>query len=167
MKKFFFLIYLILSNTIINAQTKWTLDSCLVYAKDNNIAVKQASLNAKISKETYFQSKITILPNLNLTFSDNLSFGRNIDPVTNQITIDRVRNNNFGLSSSFTIFNGFQNINNIRKNNLDYLSSKYDVEKITNDIYVNIVTAYLQLLYNIDLVEVSKQKVNLSELQFE
>ncbi|MAZ54823.1 MAG: hypothetical protein CMP55_03360 [Flavobacteriales bacterium] len=167
MKKFFFLLYLILSNPIINAQTKWTLDSCLVYAKDNNIAVKQASLNAKISKETYFQSKITILPNLNLTFSDNLSFGRNIDPVTNQITIDRVRNNNFGLSSSFTIFNGFQNINNIRKNNLDYLSSKYDVEKITNDIYVNIVTAYLQLLYNIDLVEVSKQKVNLSELQFE
>ena len=156
-----------MSSTIIDAQTKWTLDNCLVYAKDNNIAVKQASLNAKISKENYLQSKISILPNLNLTFSDNISFGRNIDPVTNQITIDRVRNNNFGLSSSFTIFNGFQNINNIRKNNLDYLSSKYDVDKITNDIYVSIVTAYLQLLYNIDLVEVSKQKVNLSELQFE
>ena len=71
------------------------------------------------------------------------------------------------IDKDLSIFNGFQNINNIRKNNLDYLSSKYDVEKITNDIYVNIVTAYLQLLYNIDLVEVSKQKVNLSELQFE
>ena len=54
-------------------------------------------LNAKISKENYFQSKMAILPNLNLTFSDNTSFGRNIDPVTNQITIDRVRNNNFGI----------------------------------------------------------------------
>ena len=167
MKNFFFLFYLILSCTFNYAQTKWTLDDCLVHAKDNNIAIKKASLNAKISKENYFQSKMAILPNLNLTFSDNTSFGRNIDPVTNQITIDRVRNNNFGISSSFTLFNGFQSINNIRKNNFDYLSSKYDEEKITNDIYVNIVTAYLQLLYSSDLVEVSRQKVNLSELQLE
>ena len=34
-------------------------------------------------------------------------------------------------------------------------------------IYVNIVTAYLQLLYSSDIVEVSRQKVNLSELQLE
>ena len=167
MKFFFFLFYLILSCTFNYAQTKWTLDDCLAHAKDNNIAIKKASLNVKISKENYFQSKMAILPNLNLTFSDNTSFGRNIDPVTNQITIDRVRNNNFGISSSFTLFNGFQSINNIRKNNFDYLSSKYDEEKITNDIYVNIVTAYLQLLYSSDLVEVSRQKVNLSELQLE
>ena len=58
MKKFFFLLYLILSNTIINAQTKWTLDSCLVYAKDNNIAVKQASLNAKSQKKLIFNLRL-------------------------------------------------------------------------------------------------------------
>ena len=108
---------------------------------------------------------MTLLPNLNASLSDNTNFGRNIDPVTNQITIDRVRNNNFSLSSSVTLFNGFQSINNIRKNNFDYLSSKYDAEKIANDISVNIVTAYLQLLYNTDLVEVSQQKVDVSELQ--
>ena len=51
------------------------------------------------------------------------------------------------------------------KNNFDYLSSKYDAEKIANDISVNIVTAYLQLLYNTDLAEVSQQKVDVSELQ--
>ena len=107
------------------------------------------------------------MPNLNASLSDNTNFGRNIDPVTNQITIDRVRNNNFSLSSSVTLFNGFQSINNIRKNNFDYLSSKYDAEKIANDISVNIVTAYLQLLYNTDLVEVSQQKVDVSELQVE
>lgn len=47
------------------------------------------------------------------------------------------------------------------------MSSKYDAEKIANDISVNIVTAYLQLLYNTDLVEVSQQKVDVSELQVE
>ena len=81
MKKFFFLFYLILSCTFNYAQTKWTLDDCLVHAKDNNIAIKKASLNAKISKENYFQSKMAILPTLYLTFSVNTSFGRNIVPL--------------------------------------------------------------------------------------
>ena len=65
------------------------------------------------------------------------------------------------------MLNGFQNINSIRKSNFDYLSSKYDAEKIANEISVNIVTAYLQLLYNSDLVEVNEQKVSISELQVE
>ena len=167
MKRILFLICFVFGTVSIYAQKQWTLEDCLLYAQDNNITIKKAFLNTEISKQNHFQSKMALLPNLNASLSDNTNFGRNIDPVTNQITIDRVRNNNFSLSSSVTLFNGFQSINNIRKNNFDYLSSKYDAEKIANDISVNIVTAYLQLLYNSDLVEVSQQKVDVSELQVE
>ena len=65
-----------------------------------------------------------------------------IDPFTNTFTLDRVRNNNFGLSTSVTLFAGFQNVNNIRMSNYDYLASKYDAEKIANDISINIITAF-------------------------
>jgi outer membrane protein len=167
MKRILILIYFVFGMTSIYAQKQWTLEDCLHYAKDNNITIKKAFFNTEISKRNHFQSKMALLPNLNGSVSENTNFGRNIDPVTNQITIDRVRNNNFSLSSSLTLFNGFQNINNIRKNNFDYLSSKYDAEKIANDISVNIVTAYLQLLYNTDLVAVSQQKVDVSGLQVE
>ena len=167
MKRILFLICFVFGTASIYAQKQWNLEDCLRHAQDNNITIKKAFLNTEISKQNHFQSKMALLPNLNASLSDNTNFGRNIDPVTNQITIDRVRNNNFSLSSSITLFNGFQSINNIRKNNFDYLSSKYDAEKIANDISVNIVTAYLQLLYNSDLVEVSQQKVNVSELQVE
>ncbi len=167
MKRILILICFVFSTASIYAQKQWTLEDCLSYAQDNNITIKKAFLNTEITKQNHFQSKMALLPNLNASLSENTNFGRNIDPVTNQITIDRVRNNNFSLSSSVTLFNGFQSINNIRKNNFDYLSSKYDAEKIANDISVNIVTAYLQLLYNTDLVEVSQQKVDVSELQVE
>ena len=167
MKRILILICFVFATASIYAQKQWTLEDCLRYAQDNNITIKKAFLNTEITKQNHFQSKMALLPNLNASLSDNTNFGRNIDPVTNQITIDRVRNNNFSLSSSVTLFNGFQSINNIRKNNFDYLSSKYDAEKIANDISVNIVTAYLQLLYNTDLVEVSQQKVEVSELQVE
>ena len=167
MKRILILICFVFVAYSIYAQSQWTLEDCLIYAQENNITIKKAFLNSKISKQNHFQSIMILFPSLNSSFSDNTSFGRNIDPVTNQITIDRVRNNNFTLSSSVTLFNGFQNINNIKKNNYDYLSSKYDAEKIANDISVNIVTAYLQLLYNMDLVEVSKKKVDVSVLQVE
>ena len=167
MKRTLFFLCFVLSATAIFGQKTWSLEDCLRYAQDNNMTIKKAYLNTEISKQNYFQSKMALLPNLNGNISDNTNFGRNIDPVTNQINIDRVRNNNFSLSSSVTLFNGFQNINSIRKSNFDYLSSKYDAEKIANDISVNIVTAYLQLLYNSDLVEVNEQKVSISELQVE
>lgn len=147
------------------SQKIWTLEECLNYAQNNNLTIKKANLNSKVSKQLLFQSKMNILPNLNGSLSDNTNFGRNIDPVTNQITVDRIRNNNFGINSTVTLFNGFQNLNTIRKNNFDYLASKYDAVKIANDISVNIVTAYLQLLYNQDLVLVNQQKVDISELQ--
>ena len=167
MKRTLFFLCFVLSATAIFGQKTWSLEDCLRYAQDNNMTIKKAYLNTEISKQNYFQSKMALLPNLNGNVSDNTNFGRNIDPVTNQINIDRVRNNNFSLSSSVTLFNGFQNINSIRKSNFDYLSSKYDAEKIANEISVNIVTAYLQLLYNSDLVEVNEQKVSISELQVE
>ena len=86
-------------------------------------------------------------------------------PYTNTFTLDRVRNNNFGVSSSVTLFAGFQNVNNIRMSNYDYLASKYDAEKIANDISINIITAFLQLMYNKELVAVNEDKLALSMLQ--
>ena len=159
MKKIGLLLSLCLSAAAVMAQQSWTLEDCLRYAQDNNLTIKQAYLNLDLSKKNLFQSKMNLLPSLNGSVSDNTKFGRNIDPVTNDITIDRVRNNSFGLNTSVTLFNGFQNINYIRKSNSDYLASQYDAEKIANDISVNIITAYLQLLYSEDLVEVSNQKV--------
>ena len=122
MKRILLLLCFALSTSPIFAQKIWTLEDCLRYAQDNNITIKKAFLNTEISNQNHFQSKMALLPNLNASLSDNTNFGRNIDPVTNQITIDRVRNNNFSLSSSVTLFNGFQSINTIRKNNFDYLS---------------------------------------------
>lgn len=162
----FSLTFLVLffSSYVLLAQN-WTLEQCLNHATENNLSIKQAHLNAELSKKSLIQSKFNLLPTINGSASQGYNFGRNIDPVTNQITIDRVKNNNFGLTSSITLFNGFQNLNNIKKSNFEYLASKYDAEKVANDILVNIVTAYLQLLYYEELVIVSQYQVNVSNIQ--
>jgi len=165
MKKYVILLFFCSIPFFSFSQKKWSLEECLQYAKENNLNVRQAYLNSERFKESQLQAKMGVLPNINGNLSDNTNFGRNIDPVTNEITVDKIRNNNFGLSSSVTLFNGFQNINAIRKSTYDYLASTYDAEEVANDVSVNIVTAYLQLLYSQDLIQVSLQKVQLSNSQ--
>lgn len=155
-------LFLMLPSVLI-AQKYWSLEDCLKHAAENNLTIKQAQLATAQSKIALNQSKIGILPSLNSSVSHAYNFGRTIDPYTNTFTVDRVRNNNIGLSSSITLFAGFQNVNNIRKSNFDYLAAKFDSEKIANDISLNIITAFLQLMYSEDLVKVNQDKLALSE----
>ena len=147
------------------AQEKWSLQDCLDYASENNISIKQANLTSILSENQLVQSKLNLLPSINVNASHSLNFGRAIDPYTNSFSIDRVRNNNLGASSNIVLFSGFQNLNNIRKSQYDYLASQYETREIANNISINIVTAFLQLMYSKELVEVHEDKLKLSKLQ--
>lgn len=165
MRKFLFLVSFICISFFSFGQKMWSLQDCLSYAQENNLDIKRVFLDVESSKKNLFQSKAALLPNLNGSVSESRSYGRNYDQVSDQIVLDNVKSNNFGINSSVNLFNGFQSINTIRKNNYDYLASKYDAQKVANDIAINIVTAYLQVLYNKEQLSVSQEKLDLSTLQ--
>jgi outer membrane protein len=78
------------------------------------------------------------------------------------------------LNSDLTLFNGLQQINNIRQKEFDLLARKYESDKIRNDMSLNIAAGYLQILFNIELVDnaerqfdISSQQVNRTEKQVE
>jgi outer membrane protein len=97
------------------------------------------------------QSKFQILPNLNAGANQNYSFGRSLDPYTYDFSEQNVKSSNFQLSSSITLFNGFQAVNTIRQNQLNLKAAIQDVEKLKNDIALNISAAFLQILFNKEL----------------
>ena len=152
-----FIILIIFSYSIITAfaQDKWTLEKCVNYAIENNIQLKQADLNVRVSKGVFTQSKMQILPNLNANANQQYSFGRSIDPYTYEFSDNNIKSNNFSISSSINLFNGLQTINTIRQNNINLLSGIQDVEKLKNDIALNIAAAFLQILYNEDIYDVA------------
>nr|MBA3900286.1 TolC family protein [Bacteroidota bacterium] len=73
---------------------------------------------------------------------------------------DLVRANNFALSSNFNLFSGFQNFNQVRQGQMEYLAAKYDAGKTKNDIALNITTAYLQILFADELKLIASNQVN-------
>ena len=147
------------------AQTSWTLQQCIEYALANNLTVKQSELNVELGKVGVNQSAAALFPSLNGFATNNYYYGRSIDPYTNQFTQNQVRSNSFSLSSSLSLFEGFTLVNTLKQSKLNYMSSKYDLEKVKNDMALNVATVYLQVLYNKELLAVTSDQVDATRLQ--
>ncbi len=163
---FLFIFGAIFCNSV-NAQNGkvWTLEECINYALENNISVKQAELNTQLNKDAVTAAKANLLPDLSASASQNFNSGLSFDPTSNDATRTTLRSNNFSITSRWVLFDGMQNVNNIRKSNIDYMASRYNLEDMKNDISLNVATAYLQILFNKELLEVAQNQRNVTQQQ--
>ncbi|MEI8202616.1 MAG: TolC family protein [Bacteroidota bacterium] len=149
----------------VNAQTKWNLEQCIEYALKNNIQIKQQSLNLDLAKSNLWQSKMSMLPTINGGATHVYNYGRTVDRFTNQFATSEVQSNNFYLNSNLVIFNGFQLLNTVLQNRLNLQASQFDVEKMKNDISLNVATAYLNVLFAIENYDNAQNQFEISQLQ--
>jgi outer membrane protein len=149
-----FLLFLISTTHIVVAQKYYTLEECVNLAFKNNITVKQKELNKQTAEADRLQSKLNMLPNLNGQLTHNYNVGFAINPVTNTAQRDvTFRNNNFGVNSSLTLFNGFQKVNTIRQQESTLKANTFDVESTKNNIALSVSNAYMQVLMNGEIAE--------------
>lgn len=154
-------------NADVYGQKIWTLRECVDYALENNITVKQNEINSELNEIVTLQNKLSLLPTLNASVGRNYNFGRTIDPFTNQFTTNQVESDNWSLSSNVTLFNGFSLQNTLKQSQLNFLAGKSDLQKIKNDISLNVITAYLQVLYAKEQLSVADGRVAQSQQQYD
>jgi len=163
-KLYILLIFIIISLNIYS-QKVWTLEDCIKHAYENNIQIKQQELNSEVKNLDLIQSKTALLPNFNASGSHSYNFGRTIDMYTNEFATSRVQSNNFYISSGITVFDGFKLLNTIKQNMLEKEAAVYDLEKMKNDIALTIATAYLQVLFNYEFLEIKQSQLDISKQQ--
>lgn len=163
------LVFILTGFTSINGQEKkvWSLEDCVFYAHDHNIQVKQQQLNTAYNENTLKQSKIDMAPNLNFNTNYNYASGRVLDQSTYIYKNQDQNSQNLTVSSNVTLFQGLQMLNTVKQNKYTLMASHEDVERLKNDISVNIALAYLQILLNKELYEVAVNQLAVSELQVE
>ncbi len=147
--------------------TLWTLEDCIKHAWTNNIQVKQQQLSNQLSKYQYNQSIAALLPNVNGNVTHVYNYGQTLDMYTNQFASNQVQSNNFALSSNVVVFSGLQLLNTMKQKKLDFLASSYDLEQMKNDIALTIATSYLQVLYNMEMLDVARGQVDITSQQVE
>jgi outer membrane protein len=144
---------------------RWDLQRCINYAIENNLQLKVSTLNIEANEAALLQSKMARLPNLNLSGNQQWNQGRSVDFFTNQFTNQSVANFNAGLNSNVTVFNGFRLSNTIKQNEALLEASRLDVAQAKNDLILNIISAYLQILFNKELLEVARTQLANTEEQ--
>lgn len=147
------------------SQKLWTLEDCIKYAFENNITIKKSEINSKTNKVTQNQSKLSLLPNVNASTNYTFGWGRTADNVNFQYVNKQTKQASFGLSGSVTLFNGFQKINTIKQAQFNYLASKYESDKIRDDISLQVAAGYLTVLYSLELVEKSQAQLEVTKIQ--
>ncbi len=159
------LFLLIFFTNTVSAQKVWTLEECITYALNNNIQVKQQQLNTTISKLEYHQKIASLFPSVNGSATLAYNNGQTVDMYTNQFASQTIQSDNFSLSANMVLFDGLQLLNGLKQKQIDFLASKYDLDKMKNDISLTIATAYLQILYNIELLEIAKNQLDITNQQ--
>lgn len=148
-------------------QKVWTLEDCIIYAQDHNLNIKKQMLNQEQGEQNLLYSKLNLLPYINGYGSHGYNWGKRVDPFTNEFATDRVRSNNFYASADWTIFDGLQKLNTVKRNEINLLATQYDLDAFMDDIAVGVATFYLQILYYMEYVETVENQVEVSTLQVE
>ncbi len=149
------------------SQTKWDLRRCVDWAVANNISVKQSDIMARVSAITLKQSKMGQFPTANVGANLGEQFGRSIDPNTNTFTNTQLLYTSWSFQTGVSLFNWFSQKNNIAANELDAKTAKVSVEKLKNDISLNVAAAYLQVLSARAQAEIALAQVQLTRNQLD
>ena len=156
----------LLTFATLQAQQTWSLEDCINHALVNNIALKQSELTIELNENAHIHNPILqLLPSINANTSAFRNTGRYINPITNQFIEEVSTSLNLSFSSNLTLFNGFKNINQIKKAANEALKSTYDLESAKNELISSIALSYLQILFNEEAFLTSKEQFNLTNAQ--
>lgn len=144
-----------------------TLQDAIETTLERNLQIKQAEFGYQLSEEDLFQAKSELYPNLNVGLDNSYVYGLTFDQTSGRL----IRGNDWTtsagaqLSSSVTLFQGFQKINQIKANKIQLSVEATEVEKVKNDLILSVVTNYLEAITNGELYEAAVQQVELSREQ--
>lgn len=164
MKKYLLLMLLLVCVSSFAQQKKWSLQECVAHALEHNISIKQIQNTLLINEQDIIAAKGQFLPSLNGSVSHSLSLG-NAELFQGQF-IDRTANStNIGVGANQTIFNGFRLTNLHKQSQLNLEANKLELNRIKDDISLNVVNAYLNILFNKENLETAVAQYEFSNQQ--
>ncbi|WP_121355040.1 TolC family protein [Flavisolibacter nicotianae] len=149
------------------AQPHYTLQQCIDTALAKNIGVQQSGLLAEAADVNMKQARANLLPDLNATLDHGINTGRSIDPFTNGYVNQSINYASYGASSGVVLFNGLNLHNQVRQYTLAYDASRMELQQAKDNLTLNVILAYLQVLNNEDLLSSSLAQKTVSDKQLE
>ncbi len=166
---FLFVLFYIFTATNIHSK-QWTLQECIDYALKNNISIRKSQVNKASAYEDYQQSRAALLPSLSASTNHGLTYRpfpeSSSGIVSNgyvQSGVDKVYyNGSYGVSGSWTVWDGQRTHNQIRLNEMAMRQAELDSAMTANTIQEQIVQLFVQILYSNEAISVHEANLETS-----
>lgn len=126
----------------ISGQTKLSMDDCFMIANNQNIAVQLAENDIEIANIRKSTSKFALLPSISYDMNHYFSFGKNIDPVTNNFAFEQFSGGEMGLRTRLNLFSGFRNLLAISENIHRQRSAEYAKSAVFLEVCFQVVDLF-------------------------
>lgn len=137
---------------------KWTLEESVTYAIQNNISIKQSAFDEELAELNKKDAIGRFLPSVNANASHSWNIGLNQNITTGLLENQTTQFTSAGIGAGIDIYKGLQNQNQLRKANLSKIASQYQLTKMQEDVSLNVVNAYLQILFNKENLKVQNEQ---------
>lgn len=166
MKKSILIILLTLSSSVFS-QEMLTFKDCLELALKENLDIKTALNEQQIAKVQYHSSYGKLLPNLFGSFENKNSWGRDVDPNSNLFINTDIKSYVGYLNATYNLFAGFNTINNIKLNKREYKISQTNVQKVENQVTIELAERFITILYLQEIIAANQKQIESSQKQIE
>ena len=148
-------------------QQVWTIEDCLKRIEEQNLTLQQMRLNTQLANIDLKESKYSRLPDLRASGGADYSSGRNIDPTSNDFITDNIFSSNFNINSNIAIYNGGRINAQIRQNKINKEKANAQLLQSLNDVNLEAISLYLNVLYLEEIVKDARNQLNVSEESLE
>ncbi len=140
------------------AQESWSLTKCIDYAKQQNLDVKRRTNDMKTADVQANTARNSRLPGVNASLNQNLGFGRTVGNSNTYVNQNSSRTE-FGINASAPLYQGNYISSRIKATEWNLKAAVEDINQTGDDITIQVTLAYLQVLYNKELVKVAQENV--------
>ena len=145
---------------------KWSLQECVNHALENNITIQQSENNLLLDEQEIKATKGNFLPSLSAGVGQTLSLG-NVELFAGTFVDRTFHSTGAGLIVSQTVFNGFRNTNLYKQSLLNLETDELELNRIKDDISLNVANAYLNVLFNKENLETAREQYEFSKKQLD
>ena len=143
-----------------NAQQDMTLRDCMEYALKHSTKMElqdTENADARIARRDAILKAFT--PSVLGGTYASMNFGRSVDPETNTYISTSSFNNDYSVSGSITLFNGFSAVNNIRIAKTAIKMGVTQEQQLKDEICLAVMEAYCNVIYSSEMMEVIQGQV--------
>ncbi|WP_298646250.1 TolC family protein [uncultured Proteiniphilum sp.] len=146
---------------------QWDLQTCIGYALENNIQIKQSKVNKETGLVDTKLAKAAMLPSLSASVGQTLSNYPFPDDNASSGTSSLSVSGSYGLNATWTIFDGGSRITDIKQAELNNRIADLEIDESKNNIKLAIIQNYMQILYANEALKAYENAVELSKAQLE